>query len=265
MKKRSGYILILTILIMASLIFFGIIYLSLYKSRASIARRAEYNLIAEAGAKAGIDDAIYYLKRNPAWTSGFNNEPLPHSGATYSMSFDPGQVEIPYSTNNSHNVSPTTGYGGRAIPAGAVHLVSVGKFKSSKKIEQAIIFTRTSFFSNAAFVAENMELSGNVKIDSWNSSGGSYNQTKKQSGGDIGTNSGENNVVSLSGNVKVYGNVKVGPGESESSSIKTTGNSSYQSASVASARISLPFQQPPAGTNQGKRSNSVYGPEHFLY
>lgn len=154
MRPRNGYILVLTLLIATAILFFAFSYVELYRGQARLARLAENDMIAAAAAGAGIDEAIFELKRNHTWTSGFQNVLLPHSGAAYSMSFIPNQPlsisigfltpssrVIPFSTNNSAGPLSVTGYGGRIVAPGMADLISVGTFATSVRIEEAIITT----------------------------------------------------------------------------------------------------------------------------
>lgn len=136
-----GFILVLTLLVATAILFLGFSYVELYRPQAQAARLTESELIAAAAAGAGIDEAIYELKRNTAWKAGFAAVRLPHSGAAYSMSFVPNQSAIPYSTNNSVGALSITGYGGRIVPPGMVDLISVGAYGTSQRSEEALITT----------------------------------------------------------------------------------------------------------------------------
>jgi hypothetical protein len=251
MKNRHGTILMMTILSISLLFFFAVLYAGFYSSEKSIALRAESQVKAQAAADAGVEDAIYQLKRNAAWNTGFSSTVLTHSGAAYSVSFDKGQTLIPYSTNNSQGSAALTGYAGRSVPAGMVHIVSVGKLANCARTHQALISTTSSIFQNAIATQQQIGINGNVTIDSFNSSQGTYQQSHQNSGGNLLTNAGGNDVVTLSGKVNVYGNISVGPGGTVASSIASSGNSTYQSASVATQLVNLPLINAPTGQNLG--------------
>lgn len=151
-RPPRGFILVFTLLVATAVLFFGFSYVELYRAQAQIARMGENELIAAAAAGAGIDEAIYQLKRNAAWKAGFAAVLLPHSGAAYSMSFvpnqpinlslsilSPQQTVIPYSTNNSLGALAITGYGGRIVPPSMVDLISVGTYGRSQHIKEALI------------------------------------------------------------------------------------------------------------------------------
>ena len=151
MFHKKGYILVLTLIIMASLLFFGTLLLSLYQQESYIVQKAETDIIAEEAAKAGISEAIYNLREDPNWVAGFNNVKLPASGATYSMTLVRDTTptpSVPYSINNNNNSSSVKGWQGRDVPSNGVHLVSVGKIGRSQKIIQAIALSGGTGFSD---------------------------------------------------------------------------------------------------------------------
>ncbi len=138
-RKPKGYILIITILAIAALFFFAILMVKLQASERKTASRGESDIIAQQAAKAGIDYSIYQLSKDFSWNTGFNNQILPHSNASFTVTFNNTQKDMPYSTNNSQSASAVEGYNGRKVAPGVVHIVSAGKFGSSMKIEEAML------------------------------------------------------------------------------------------------------------------------------
>lgn len=247
--KKNGYILILTIIAITALIFFGILYLNLYRSEKNLAMRAEHIIISEEAATAGIEDAIYQLKKDPAWTAGFANITLPHSKATYAISFDKNQTTIPYSTNNKNGTQTVTGYNGRTILPGYVHIVSLGKFGISFWIEEALLkIGGGSIFQQLLFSSGSVELQ-NTTTDSFNSALGTYAQTHQNNNGNIGTNLIQTGSVEIK-NSTINGNVVVGPGGT--TNVINSSNSTYQGLSVLPLPINMPIISPPSlGQNLG--------------
>ena len=139
MAGEKGYILILTLLVMGALFLWGIFALDLYRHEQYIAQKAEMDLIAEEAARAGINDAIYYLKKDSSWDEGFSDAKLEHSGATYSINFDKSYTLLPWSVNNSNGSESVFGWRERVVPPGTVYLVSTGKFGRSEQVIQAIV------------------------------------------------------------------------------------------------------------------------------
>lgn len=250
-RTRAGFALILTLLILAALFFFAFALARLHVADKTLAQRREHALVAEQAAKAGIEDAWLRLSQEGTWNAGFNAVRLPRSGGTYAMTFNRAQGSLPFSTNNHEGSSPTTGWNGRIVPAGHVHLVSQGSFQGSQVLEEAMLQTRTRPFVAALVGADKIVLSGNILIDAWNSAKGTYAQTVRQSGADLLTNSSAPQAIEMS-NVTLYGNIIVGPGGSQATSLRISGNPTFLGFKVASKVRELPVEPPPnLGANRG--------------
>jgi hypothetical protein len=251
MKRKDGYILVLTLLVVASMLVIGIAYADFYRQDKSLALKGENDHIAAAAADAGIQDGIYQLKKNNGWNAGFSNVALAHAGSSYSMSFDSSQNVIPFSTNNYSGTANVQGFEGRDVPAGAVYLISVGRYANSTRTEHALVSTKSYVFQNAITADNEIKLNGGVTTDSFNSSIAPYSSQHLSSGGNLHTNSADNGAVQLNGTVNVMGNIAVGPGGNASTTINAGGGAIYQSASVASSEVSIPVVTPTLGTTNG--------------
>ncbi|MGV8121367.1 MAG: hypothetical protein AB2L14_16520 [Candidatus Xenobiia bacterium LiM19] len=251
MKKNNGYILVVTMLVMVSMLVIGIAYANFYRQDNSIAQRGENDLIAEAAADAGIQDSISQLKKNADWKSGFANVKLPHAGSAYTVTFDPAEKTFPWSTNNNGGTGTVTGYQGRTVPPDNVYIISIGTYGNSTRIEHALVSTKFYPFQYAIAAQEDIKMNGGVTTDSFNSSIAPYDSEHLSSGGNIQTNSADSSAVELNGQVNVMGNITVGPGGDTSTSINAGGGSTYQSATVASSPLSMPVMSPTVGTNNG--------------
>ena len=261
MNRRKGYILILTILVMSAIFFISIMFLGFFRSEHRLALKVQNDNIAAAAANAGIQDSLLQLKQNSTWTGGFDKITLPHSGASYTVTFDNTQTETPYSTNNTNGTATITGYKGRQVFPGMVHMVSQGQYGQSTRTEEALISLSTGgLFDTAVFVDGNITMHGNVMVDSFDSRIGDYNSSHANSNGNIGTNSWSDGIVTMTGNVDIHGNVGVGPDGTEGSSIHTTGQTTYQTFSADPQKL-LPFITPTMtnllGTIEPKGKNSV--------
>lgn len=242
MRNGRGYALVITIMIICALFFFTIQYVRLFAAEKAIAGSGERALIAHAAASAGIDDAIANLKQNVAWSAGFDTISLPHSGATYSMSFNTAQAAVPYSTNNSAGAASVNGYGGRVVPAGMIHLVSAGRYEKAVVLEECMVSSGPSkLFHGAVFVKETIFLNGNAETDSFNSAVKPYAQQHFDYGGDVGTNMAEapggGPAVRLVGNSNIQGALTVGPNGTKETSVS---GQQYQDFAV----LKEPFRVP---------------------
>jgi hypothetical protein len=259
MIARKGMVLVITILSIGALFFFTFLLVRLYAQDKGVSLRGENDLVAEQAARAGIDDALFNLKGNTAWTAGFNNVPLPHSRATYSVSFNRNQAVIPFSTNNVTGASLVKGYNGRSVPPCFVHIVSTGVFENSRRIEETMISTGGGqLFSGGLFAVNSINLSGNVMVDSYNSSMGTYTATHMNSGGDIGTNSAASGAVDLSGHSQIYGTITLPTGANAATSIDNSGGVSYQSVAYSPPQ-NTPFLPLPGGLGASQGDLKVTG------
>lgn len=251
MKKiNRGYVLIVTLLAIAALFFYAVILVKFHFTEKNIAQKGEMTLIAEQAADAGVNDAIFYLKRDPKWTAGFNNVVLPHSSASYTVTFNNAQ-NTPYSTNNSAGAQAVTGYNGINVPAGAIHIVSVGKSGKAAHIEEAFITTGKYVFEYLLASNGVIDLKGNIAMDSFNSSQGPYASSKQNSGADILTNLSSPESVKLDGNIKIYGSINSGPGGVENIVIKQNGNPTYMGFYAQPEVRDFSAPAPPSGPNSG--------------
>lgn len=250
-NKSKGYILLITILAIGALFFFAFALVRFQAADKKLAQKGENKVIAEQAAIAGVEQSILELKKNITWKTGFNKVELSHSKATYSVSFDKTQTLIPYSTINYLSSSSTVGYGGRVVPKGFIHIVSTGEYAGTKVIQQAFISVGGQYFREALFGTDKISLSGTITIDSYNSLDGTYAMTQQKTGGDLGTNASAAGAVELK-NVSIYGTLRVGPGGSEATTLKITGQPYYQSFEVM--QEAFPIQNitvPSTGTNYG--------------
>jgi len=85
-------------------------------------------------------------------------------------------------------------------------------------------FSLTGPFNYGVFGDIGAAISGNGKIDSYNSSVGPYTWATHSTNGDVGTNATGAGVISLSGNTLVYGDVEVGVEGDPDTGITTMGN-----------------------------------------
>ncbi|MDQ7825075.1 MAG: hypothetical protein RDV48_19900 [Candidatus Eremiobacteraeota bacterium] len=146
LNGKKGFILLLTIVSVVTLFTFATLLVKIYVSMKAGVQRGENLVLAEQASIAGIEDAVYQLKKNAAWKQGFDRTALPGNGATYSMTFDGTQKSAPYSTNNLANTSPVSGWNGTSVLAHGAHLVSTGKYGQATCTSEAIIVLASDLF-----------------------------------------------------------------------------------------------------------------------
>jgi len=136
---HRGFILVMSLTIMAALFFFGLAFMNLFRMEKQLAQRQEQMIIADAAARAGLEDALFQLRQNRNWSDGFNSLALPASGAAYSITFDEKNTRIPWSTNNFNGEAPVSGWKGRTVPPHCAHLVCTGSYGSTSTTRQYIV------------------------------------------------------------------------------------------------------------------------------
>jgi len=255
--KQKGYVLILAVIVMAVLLYFSAMYLNFFQAEHRIAMNNEQKLIATEAANAGIEDAVYYIQSDSSWNTGLSDVTLPHSGAKYTVTFSKS-LSLPYSTNNSKGSATVTGYNGRQVPPGFIHIVSNGFFGRNSDVQEALLSTGSSpYFTAGTFVRENITVSGSHFFDSYDSSKGDYYSTVSTTGGDVRTNSAATSALVFNGYADVRGNIIAGTGGSSSATLRTNGVINYQKFATA-APTDFSFPNPTVGTSKGSFKVSAY-------
>ena len=94
-RKQKGFILLLVLFALVTFSIILLYYVNLFNREKALSQREKWNYIAGKAAEAGVEDALYYIKQDMNWQTGFNESKLARSDATYSMSFDKNQAAIP--------------------------------------------------------------------------------------------------------------------------------------------------------------------------
>lgn len=259
--KNNGYVLLMSLLITASLMFFGLLYLNFFRAERTLAQHAEHNIIIDSAADAGIDTAISSIRQNYKWKGNAfpqsDTITLTASNALFDMVFydslsSPQIPDGPYSTNNSESDTAVTGYGGQIVPPYSAHVISTGKYNGIQHKKEAIIATSISPYKYGIFGEDSISLSGTVYVDSFDSTKGPYNSlTNAGSNANISTNSIAAGAVSLAGTVDVNGSIYIGPGGEPSTVVSHTMNVTYDGINTLQNTETFPVLVPPATTNQG--------------
>ena len=134
--RRRGYILIVTLAIGSLLLLFGTSLVDLNRTHQNLTREHEQALVAEGAAYAGLAQSLYQLKQNADWQGDLSGTQT-NSQATYQVRFSGSSAYR--SLNNGSGSSAATGWNGKQVPAGLVHLVSVGKCGNTIHVEQMLV------------------------------------------------------------------------------------------------------------------------------
>ncbi len=214
--NRKGFILLTSYLLISMLSIFS---LGLFARSAAFIQSVERNknkIIAFQKAEAGLDQAIVELTDDQNY-SGMAYIPLGDEGG-YSVTVCPptcgGDLTEP--TDANVRMIQTTGFAPDNDPTSTAY--------SSRSVISHVNVAGSSGFDFAIFAGDDISMSGNAVVDSYNSDEGAYNAATAYDNGNIGTDSTTADTVSLSGNVAVNGDVTVGPNGNPSSVVTTTGN-----------------------------------------
>ncbi len=183
-------------------------YMTLVKGENQSAMRSLAWNSALPVAEAGIEEALIHLYYNPTnrslngWTSGTD-------GYTKERWIDTSKYVVTISTNSSPIIT-AKGYVRKPMSTEFIPVPRTVR----------VTTTNDAMFAKAMVAKGQINLNGNnISTDSFDSmdpnysTGGQYDVTKRKDNGDVATNSGLVNSLSV-GNADIYGHVATGPGGS---------------------------------------------------
>lgn len=226
---------VLVLMAVALLIIISFTLVALNTLNLNLVAKNRDSVKAYWASQAGISDALAQLKISLMWSSGFTNKALPNNNGNYTVTFTAGLT--PYSTNNSSGATTVTGWNGTSVPAGYIHIVSIGSFGKSVKYSQIIAEgSGSSFFWYPYLAQEKIVVNRGFTSDSFDSSAGTYAATHTNSGASIRSNSIQNNTLNVNATsgapTNIYGDLIIGPGGDVNTAITT---SSYVTVSGSKA------------------------------
>lgn len=227
MKKERGMFLISSFLVLSLI---GTFSLAVYFRSTTVSRtteRAENRIRAFQLAEAGLDRAIVELEKDSTYT-GQGYTALGNKGGYEA------QVDTPDPVNNP-DVRRITATGHSPAASSASYAYE------RRQVVSHISLNSQSGWKYSVFSDTNIDMSGNVKTDSYDSSKGPYNPAQAGKNGDIGTNTTQAHNIALSGNVQVQGDAIVGPGGDPNRVIVASGNSTIAGTQTAATQ-SQPLQ-----------------------
>ena len=237
-RNQKGMFLVSSFLVVSVITTFA---LALFLKNVSIYRTIEHaqnRVWAFHLAESGLDRAIVELEADPNYTGqGFTAF---GSGGYEAL------VETPDPVNN-----PTVR---RITATGHVPTNNAASYAYERR--QVVAYVNLSFQSNtdfSIFTNDSIQLSGNAGTDSYNSRNGPYDSGRAGTNGDMGTNTIQAHNIAMSGNVRIQGDVVVGPGGNPSQVIVASGNARIDgtTSAASSPRVLVPVRIPSGLTNQG--------------
>lgn len=183
-RRKKGVILIVVLIFMTTLIVIVEAYLYVVSVQLKSSGYDISNAKALWIAEAGVQMAIYNFKTNGTYRSSPTSLGGNLFGGSYSVS------------------QPTLNAQGNYV------VTSTGTFSGINR-QVTFIATKNSVFNYAAFGGSSVDISGNARTDSYDSSLGRYNVNGNiGSNGDVG---GNNNITVSGGSPYVNGNASTGP------------------------------------------------------
>lgn len=223
LKQSKGFILVSTYLVVMVVAAFSFAFFARANAFLQASERAQNKIIAFNMAEAAVDFALSQLAsdQNYAGTDGY----VSMDANSFSGGFSVAVTEADNNPNvrlvRAIGYSPDNNPASRAYQTSAITVY--GQYQSG------------GLFDYAVFAENNITMTGNATVDSYNSNDGPYGNGNQDSDGDIATNSTGNSTVSLSGNVSVDGDAIVGPSGDPSSVISLGPNSTITGTQTPAA------------------------------
>jgi len=213
---------------------------SLHSARRALAS-SQSSYTSEAGAAQGV-----VRLRSQSTYSGSFVHPLPGQPS------ESAQVTV---YNNVFGSAPLTVPNGAVAPPGTAYIRSLAGPRETGVLARV----RGSLFDYGAFGSGSIYMSGNSRLDSYDSSLGTYAATRSETEGNAGTNGAQAGAVTLEMNATVGGTIEVGPGGTSAS--LDADPASYGGWSVRSEPWTLPPVTIPAtGPSGGDLVNPAQPP-----
>jgi hypothetical protein len=220
-------------------------YLTYTEQQTFLGMRAQAWNMAMAVSEAGIEEGLQQLNNN--WTD-LSTDGWSANGSVYSMSrtFDNGNtytVSIDFADTMSPYVTSRASVNGynfaQSAPSFMFAVGGVNVTATNRNLSRAVKVktSRSALFTGAMIARHQIDMNGNNvttdsldSADSAKSTNGRYDPTKAGDHGDVASNDGVVNTVSI-GNANIYGRVYTGPGGTATVGINGgVGEHSWQAA-----------------------------------
>lgn len=240
-KGKNGGIALISVLgLISTLSILSISLIALTLTELKSAERYENRLVAFHQADGAIDQTIVNLRINKLFAG------IPSTG--YLVDRTAGiylTVVTPSLTNPNIFTILSTGSVGAAVDAYGFQ---------QRQISAIVDMTPPAGSGSGIFSNGAIQISGNAVIDSYDSREGPYNPLTAGSEGNVGTNSTSPGfVVQITGNVRVEGDLTIGPGGNPATATQITGNAVITGATSAASALTpmTPVSIPSSLTNAG--------------
>lgn len=255
---QRGFILMTSYFLLSVVSIFSLALFSRSTSFFQATERNQNKIIAFNMAEAAVDLAIARLQQDPTYpgSDGYVSLATPQVQGGYELA-----ITTPPDNPNVREIT-ATGF----APGNDVSL----RGYETRTIVTYVQLDGSHPFDFAIFAKEDIHMSGNAVVDSYDSRNGPYDPLNAGQNGDIGTNSLDDDDVKLSGNVTVKGDAVVGPGGDPNEVISISGNSQItgtQSAATSERGYPTETTTLPSLGDLSVSGNSTYtlpgGTYHF--
>lgn len=198
-KNERGVLLITSLLLISIIAILSTSFLARSVGERKMITMQANRVISFHLAESGVDDAITHLATNSSY-SGTGSTPTSFGQGSYSA-----EVTTPDPSGNPKvRRIVATGY--------APNNQSSSYAYQAKVVTSFVQLQPKSLFNHAVFAEDKVQMLGNAKTDSYNSTLGPYGGTNVGTNGDVGSNTISAGHMSFTGNATVNGDAEVGPG-----------------------------------------------------
>ncbi len=201
--SRRAFALAVILLVLAVVMVLGLGLGAVAAGSLESARRAQVSSQSAYTSEAGAAQGVVRLRSQSTYSGSFVH-PLPGQPA------ETAQVTV---YNNAFGTAPLAIPNGALAPPGTAYILS----RSGARQTGALARVRGSLFDYGMFGGGSLFMSGTSRLDSYDSSLGSYAATASEEGGNGGTNASGAGAVTLEQNARIGGTVEVGPGGTSAS------------------------------------------------
>lgn len=210
LKDNKGVALISTLGLISTTATLSIALMAASLAEIRAAQRFEDRLVAFHWADGTVDQSIVNLRANSAFGGVASTQAVTaRTSGSYESTVTPSQTE-----QNVYTISALGTVGSLPTDYGyQVRQITVVVER------QAGTRANTALFANSQ-----LTMSGNAQTDAYDSRVAPYNPATATNEGHIATNASAPGMVSLSGNVKIKGDLVVGPGANPLTAARLSGN-----------------------------------------
>lgn len=239
-RNNNGIALISVLGLISTLSILSVSLIALTLMELQSAERYENRMVAFHQADGAVDETLVNLRMDRSFAGlSITNYATGRTSGTYFT------IVTQSLTNPNVYTIASTGTVGAAVGAYGFQ---------QRQISAIVDMTPQAGSGSGIFSNGAIQISGNAVIDSYDSREGPYNSLTAGSEGNVGTNSTSPGfVVQITGNVRVEGDLTIGPGGNPATATQVTGNATITGTTTAASALvpMTPVSIPSSLTNSG--------------